>query len=163
MGGSLASQQKKKEMNMKRRNFLGLGIATLATLPAALSAVDFRKEKPDTWTAHSVDDAIKKLYGDIKTEEKGIKLKTPEVANNGGQIPVSIKSDIDAKTVAIFQDVNPEATVGVFTVPEGQPVDYSIKIKMKKSGSITVIVEGRDGKFYSTKKSLQVALGGCEG
>ena len=148
---------------MKRRNFLGLGLATLATLPAALSAVDFRKEKPDTWTAHTQEDAIKKLYGDIKPEEKGIKLKTPDVANNGGAIPVSVKSDIDAKTVAIFQDVNPEATVAVFTVPEGQPVNYSLKIKMKKSGTVTVVVEGRDGKFYSAKKTLQVALGGCEG
>jgi len=148
---------------MKRRNFLGLGLATLATLPAALSAVDFRKEKPDTWTAHTQDDAIKKLYGDIKPEEKGIKLKAPDVANNGGAIPVSVKSDIDAKTVAIFQDANPEATVAVFTVPEGQPVNYSLKIKMKKSGTVTVVVEGRDGKFYSAKKTLQVALGGCEG
>ncbi len=148
---------------MKRRNFLGLGLVTLATIPAALSATDFRKEKPDTWTAKSVDDSIKKLYGDIKPEEKGIKLKTPEVANNGGQIPVGIKSDISAKTVAVFQDVNPESTVAVFEVPEGQPVDFGIKIKMKKSGSVIVVLEGTDGKFYTAKKSLQVALGGCEG
>ncbi len=159
---------------MKRRNFLGLGLATLATLPAALSAVDFRKEKPDTWTAKNVydgkkptdkgvEDAIKKLYGDIKVEKKGVKVKTPDVASNGGAVPVSVKSDIDAKSVAIFQNVNPEATVAVYTVAEGQPVDYSIKIKMKASGTITAIVEGKDGKFYSGSKSLEVALGGCEG
>ncbi len=148
---------------MKRRNFLGLGLATIATLPAALSAIDFRKEKPDTWTAHTVEDSIKKLYGDIKLEEKDVKLKAPDVASNGGAIPVSVKSSVDAKTVAIFQDVNPESTVAVYTVPEGQPVDYAIKIKMKKSGTITVVVEGKDGKFYSAKKTLEVALGGCEG
>ena len=148
---------------MKRRNFLGMSLATLAVLPAALNAVDFRKEKPDTWTAKKQDDAIKKLFGDIKAEEKGVKLKAPDVASNGGAIPVSIKSDVDAKTVAVFQDVNPESTVAVFTVPEGQPVDYALKIKMKKSGTITVIVEGKDGKFYSAKKTLEVALGGCEG
>ena len=145
---------------MKRRNFLGMA---LVAVPAILSAVDFRKTKPDTWTAHTVDDSIAKLYGDIKPEEKGVKLKAPDVASNGGAIPVSVKSDIDAKTVAIFQDANPEATVAVYTVMEGQPVDYSVKIKMKKSGTITVIVEGKDGKFYSAKKTLEVALGGCEG
>jgi sulfur-oxidizing protein SoxY len=148
---------------MKRRNFLGLGLATIATLPAALSAIDFRKEKPDTWTAKNVKDAIKDLYGDIKLEEKDVKLKAPDVASNGGAIPVSVKSSVDAKTVAIFQNVNPESTVAVYTVPEGQPVDYAIKIKMKKSGTITVVVEGKDGKFYSAKKTLEVALGGCEG
>ena len=145
---------------MKRRNFLGMA---LVAVPAILSAVDFRKTKPDTWTAHTVDDSIEKLYGDINPEEKGVKLKAPDVASNGGAIPVSVKSDIDAKTVAIFQDANPEATVAVYTVMEGQPVDYSVKIKMKKSGTITVIVEGKDGKFYSAKKTLEVALGGCEG
>ena len=145
---------------MKRRNFLGMA---LVAVPAILSAVDFRKTKPDTWTAHTVDDSIEKLYGDINPEEKGVKLKAPDVASNGGAIPVSVKSKIDAKTVAIFQDANPEATVAVYTVMEGQPVDYSVKIKMKKSGTITVIVEGKDGKFYSAKKTLEVALGGCEG
>jgi hypothetical protein len=34
---------------------------------------------------------------------------------------------------------------------------------MKKSGKITAIIEGKDGKFYSKKLTLEVALGGCEG
>jgi sulfur-oxidizing protein SoxY len=51
----------------------------------------------------------------------------------------------------------------VWNVVEGSVVDYSLKIKMKKSGSMTVVVEGKDGKLYSTTKSLDVALGGCEG
>ena len=38
-----------------------------------------------------------------------------------------------------------------------------MKIKMKKSGTITAIVEGTDGKFYVGKVTLEVALGGCEG
>jgi len=148
---------------MKRRSFLRMSIAALMALPMMVLGRDFRQEKPDAWTAKSVDDAVKKLYGDITPEEKGIKLKTPEVANNGGQIPIGIKSNIPAKTVAIFQDANPEALVGVYDVMEGQPVDYLVKIKMKKTGTVTVILEGVDGKFYSAKSSFKVALGGCEG
>jgi hypothetical protein len=34
---------------------------------------------------------------------------------------------------------------------------------MKASGTITVVLEGRDGKLYSATKTLDVALGGCEG
>jgi len=148
---------------MERRKFLGFGLAAMAAFPAIASAIDFRKEKPDVWTAKSVKDAVEKLYGTINPEAKGVKVKTPKVASNGGQIPVTVKSDIDAKTVAIFQNVNPESAVAVFDVPEGQPVDFSFKIKMKKSGTITAIVEGRDGKFYKGEKTLEVALGGCEG
>jgi len=149
---------------MDRRKFLGLGLAAVALTPVAINAVDFRKEKPDTWTAHTVEDAMSALYGDKKPEESGkIKLKAPKVASNGGAIPITVKTDIDAKTVALFQDVNPESAVIVWTVPEGGIVDYSVKIKMKGSGKVTVVVEGKDGKLYSTSKEMEVALGGCEG
>jgi sulfur-oxidizing protein SoxY len=150
---------------MERRKFLNLGAlaAVAALVPANLSAQDYRATKPDTWLAHSVDDAMKKLYGTTTTIEKGVKLSAPDVAANGGAIPVDIKSDIAAKSVAVFQDANPEATVGVYTLNENSVIDFSIKIKMKKSGTITVVVEGTDGKFYSAKKTLDVALGGCEG
>ncbi len=73
------------------------------------------------------------------------------------------QTDIPAKSVALFQDANPEAAVAVFSVPEGGQADFGMKIKMKKSGTITAIVEGTDGKFYSKTLTLEVALGGCEG
>jgi sulfur-oxidizing protein SoxY len=148
---------------MDRRKFMSLSIVAAAVLPASLSAVDWRATKPDTWTAHTVADAVKALYGDIQPEEKGVNVKAPKVASNGGAIPVTVSSDIAAKTVAVFQDANPEATVCVFDVQEGGIVDYMMKIKMKKSGTITAIVEGTDGKFYVGKVTLEVALGGCEG
>ena len=150
---------------MNRRKFLGLGLAAAVLVPATtLNAVDFRKTKPDTWTAHNVDDAVKALFGDVKpVASDKITLKAPKVASNGGAIPVTIRTDIKAKTVALFQDINPESAVAVFTVPEGGIVDYSVKIKMKASGKILVVIEDTDGKFHSVEQSLEVALGGCEG
>ena len=157
---------------MERRKFLGLGILAVTALPATLSAIasiDFRATKPDVWTAKQVDPAIKALFGDIKPEEKGVKVDVPKVASNGGGVPVKIKSDIPAKTVALFQDMDPESAVAVFNVPENGIVDYFLKIKLKATdenggkGTVTAIVEGTDGKFYIGKKSLDVAKGGCEG
>ncbi len=141
-----------------------LSLVAVAALTVSASAADYRAAKPDAWTAKTVPTAIGALYGKITLEESDkVKLKAPKVASNGGAIPVSVKTDIPAKTIAVFQDVNPEATVAVFEVPEGTKADFSFKIKMKKSGSITAVVEGKDGKFYSKKLSLEVALGGCEG
>ena len=140
-----------------------LSLVAVAAMTVSLSATDYRAEKADAWTAKTIPTSIKALYGEITPADGEIKLKAPKVASNGGAIPVSVKTDIPAKSVAIFQDANPEAAVIVFTVPEGANADFSMKIKMKKSGSITAIVEGKDGKFYSKKLSLEVALGGCEG
>jgi len=141
-----------------------VSLVAVAAMTASLSATDYRAEKASAWTAKTVETAIEGLYGKITpTESADIKLKAPKVASNGGAIPVSVKTDIPAKSIAIFQDVNPEAAVAIFEVPEGTEANFSLKIKMKKSGSITAVVEGKDGKFYSTKLSLEVALGGCEG
>jgi sulfur-oxidizing protein SoxY len=140
-----------------------LSLAAVAAMTVSLSATDYRADKPDAWTAHDVPTAIKALYGEITPAEGDIKLKAPKVASNGGAIPVSVKTDIPAKSIALLQDANPESTVAVWTVPEGTQADFSLKIKMKKSGTITAIVEGTDGKFYSKTLSLEVALGGCEG
>ncbi|MBA1419288.1 MAG: thiosulfate oxidation carrier protein SoxY [Epsilonproteobacteria bacterium] len=141
-----------------------VSLVAVAAMTVSLSATDYRAEKPAAWTAKTVPTAIEGLYGKITpTESADIELKAPKVASNGGAIPVSVKTDIPAKSVAIFQDANPEAAVIAFTVPEGTHADFSLKIKMKKSGTITAVVEGKDGKFYTTKLSLEVALGGCEG
>ncbi len=149
---------------MERRKFLGLGLAAVALVPASLSAVDFRKEKPDAWKAHTVDDAIKALYGDIKAETSGLSINVPKIASNGGAIPVKMKSDVQLKSLAVFQNSNPESAVAVFTIPaDVKKVNYMTKIKMAKSGEITLVGEGTDGKFYKVSKKLEVALGGCEG
>jgi sulfur-oxidizing protein SoxY len=148
---------------MERRKFLGLGLAAVAFAPATLSALDYRKEKPAAWEAKKVDEAIKALYGDIKAEESGIKLNVPKIASNGGAVPVKIKSDIAMKSLTVLQDANPEAAVATFTMDENTVIDLMLKIKMGQSGSITIIGEGQDGKFYSATQKLEVALGGCEG
>ncbi|DAB39877.1 MAG TPA: thiosulfate oxidation carrier protein SoxY [Sulfurovum sp. UBA12169] len=148
---------------MERRKFLGLSVAAFAALPVLLSATDFRATKPDAWTAKTVEDAIKALYGSAEIIEKDVKVKAPKVASNGGAVPVTVQSDIPAKTVTIFQDANPESAVATFELNEYSIIDFGLKIKMKQSGTITAVVEGTDGKLYVGKQTLEVALGGCEG
>jgi len=150
---------------MNRRNFIGFfsGALALSVAPLSVSGDDYRELKPKAWEAHNVEDAIKAMYGTTTMIEKDVKIKLPKVASNGGAVPVKFSTKIPAKSIAVFQDANPEATVAVFTVGKYDLTEYSINIKMGKSGSITVVVEGLDGKLYFAKKSLEVAAGGCEG
>jgi sulfur-oxidizing protein SoxY len=141
---------------MERRKFLGLGLVAVTLVPASLSAIDFRATKPTAWSAKTVDDAIKALYGDIKAEKSGIKLTVPKKASNPGAIPVKIKSKIAMKSLTILQDANTLATVATYTMDKDTIVDLSIKIKMGKPGTITIIGEGQDGKFYSVSKKVDL-------
>lgn len=150
---------------MERRNFLNLtlGALALAVVPASVKAEDYRKTKPATWSAHTVDDAIKAMYGTSDLVMEGIKLNAPDVASNGGAIPVDFSTDLDVESILVLQDANPESAVMAITTNKYSVNKYSIKIKMGKSGSITIVAKGKDGKLYAAKKTLDVALGGCEG
>ncbi len=150
---------------MERRSFLKVGATAAAAMAVAptLSAVDHRAAQPDAWTAHNVSDALKALYGTDATVESKIKVKTPDTAANGGAVPVEVTCDGDFESVAILQDVNPESLVIVFDQNETSIPHYNIKIKMKQSGSVYAVAKGKDGKLYMGKKTLNVALGGCEG
>ncbi len=151
---------------MNRRNFLsfaGSAIA-LSVIPMNLSAEDFRKSKPDVWTAHNVDDATKALYG-LKTpiESDQIKINVPKINSSGASVPIKFETSLDAKTIALFQDANPESAVAVYDVNKYDMKKYEVKIKMEKDGMIMVLVEGTDGKIYMAKAKTKVAAGGCEG
>ncbi len=150
---------------MERRSFLKAGATAAAVMAVAptLSAVDHRKAQPDAWKAKNVKDAIKALYGTDATVNEKINVKTPDTAANGGAVPVEVKCDGDFESVAILQDTNPESLVIVFDQNEASIPHYQIKIKMKQSGSVYAVAKGKDGKLYMGKKTLNVALGGCEG
>jgi len=150
---------------MERRKFLSLGaVAAAATvLPSSVTATDFRATAPAAWEAAGSAEAIKALFGDIKPIEGQIKMKAPKLAENGGAVPIGMKSKVQVTTVALFQDANPRSAVCVFELGESGVFDLKTKIKMRKTANVTIIAKGTDGKFYSEVKKVEVSIGGCGG
>ncbi len=152
---------------MQRRNFLSLSaLAALAAIVPSANAENFRKTRPTVWTASTIDDAIMAMYGSTEAIQDGVTVTTPDTATNSGSVPVNIQSDIDAKSVAVFQDANPESAVAAWTIHKNSIINYDFNIKLRSDGTpikITAIVEGKDGKLYSGSKVLQVAIGTCDG
>ncbi len=152
---------------MNRRKFFGISAVAVAALmvpTAGLRAIDFRAEKPKAWDAEHSPEAIKALYGDGKLETTDkIKFTAPKLAENGGSIPINIKTKLDLESIALFQDANPRSLTTVFTVPEGAIINYDFRIKMRKTAVVTIVAKGRDGKLYTTAKEIDVSIGGCGG
>jgi len=151
---------------MDRRNFLTFAgsVLALSVIPMNLSAEDYRKLKPKVWTAHTIDDATKALYG-MKTpiESDQIKITVPKINSSGAAVPVKFETSLDAKTVALFQDANPESAVGVYDVTLYDMKKYEVRVKLEKDCTVMVLVEGTDGNIYMAKATTKVAAGGCEG
>jgi len=151
---------------MDRRKFLGMGAVAAAAVLAPttrLMAKDFRAEKPDAWKAVDSKSAIKALYGADAADTTDIKVKAPKLAENGGSIPINIKSSLDLESIAVFQDANPRSTVAVFTVPEGGIINYDFRMKMRKTSNVTVVAKTRDGKLLKVVTPVEVSIGGCGG
>jgi len=150
---------------MERRKFLSLGaVAAAATvLPSSVSATDYRKEAPAAWEAAGSAEAIKAMFGDIKPIDGKIKMKAPKLAENGGAVPIGMKSKVQVTTIALFQDANPRSAVVVFELGESGVFDLKTKIKMRKTANVTIIAKGTDGKFYSQVQKVEVSIGGCGG
>jgi len=129
-----------------------------------LHGEEYRTTKAEAWKATTINQAIQKLYGTTKRyQDSRIVLNIPKIASNGGAVPIKIKTSIPAKSIAIFQDTQPSALVGVMHLHDSAVVDYFLKIKLASSGLVVVIVEGLDGKLYFQYQKVEVALGGCEG
>jgi sulfur-oxidizing protein SoxY len=153
---------------MNRRKFVSLGLglgAAAVMLPASLSAVNFRETKKSAFSgpqSHTVENSMKELFGTSKTTVGKVNLKAPDIAENGAVVPLQVSSKLAGKTVAVFQDANPESLVAVFTVPAVGIIDYKLRIKMAKTGTITAVVQ--DGEtLYSASKMVKVTAGGCGG
>ncbi|MCX6077568.1 MAG: thiosulfate oxidation carrier protein SoxY [Campylobacterales bacterium] len=152
---------------MDRRKFLGVSIAAAAALIAPvteLKAVDFRATSPKAFAAEHVPEAIKEMFGTAGLKETDkIKFTAPKLAENGGSIPLTIQSDLDLESIAIFQDANPRSTTAVFTIPKDAIIDYEFRIKLRKTAVVTIVAKGRDGVLYTTFKEIDVSIGGCGG
>jgi sulfur-oxidizing protein SoxY len=153
---------------MNRRKFLGLGLGLSAAammLPSSLIAVNFRETKTSAFEgakSHTVEDSMTELFGTSKTTVGQVKLKAPDIAENGAVVPIHVTSKLAGKTVAVFQDANPESLVAVFSVPANGLIDYKLRIKLAKTGTVTVVVQ--DGTtLFSASKMVKVTAGGCGG
>lgn len=150
---------------MNRRHFLVLGFC-IFPYTAEVLAEDYRKGKPLAWKASSINDAAMALYGREKfaTIQKStdIELIVPKgVVKDREEIPVTIRSSIKAKTLAIFQDGNPESLVAVFEISEESIIEYEMNIRMQFKGTVFAVLEGVDGKLYYTRSYVDILTLGC--
>ena len=150
---------------MKRRHFLAFGFCIMLYMTQAL-AVDYRKSKPRAWNSYSINEAAMALYGSEKfaTIQKSdeIELIVPKgIVRDSENIPITIHSNIKAKTVALFQDANPKSLVAVFHISEESIIAYEINIKMEFKGTIFAVLEGMDGKLYYAREYIEVLALSC--
>lgn len=140
---------------------LGLGNLPFGAAPARAAAND--KYPEEAFKQKSEADAIKALYGKTAEPSDKVKLDAPEIAENGGVVPISVTTTLDKVTsISFFVAENPSALAASYRIPEGTIPAVANRLKMAKTTNMVAIVEA-DGKLYSATKEVKVTVGGCGG
>ena len=147
---------------MDRRFFIRcLGVAAgLLLLPLRVFAA-----RPDSaFESSSTDDALTELYGtSATTESDRIRIKAPDIAENGAVVPITVKFDVaNAESVSIIAEHNPAPLAASFDLSESSGGLVSTRIKMSKTSPVHAVVKA-GGELYRTSKEIKVTIGGCGG
>lgn len=120
---------------------------------------------PETaFAATSIDDALKDLLGTNTYEASdSVKIKAPDIAENGAVVPVTVESDAnDISSISIIAAGNQTPLIASFDLGEGALGFVSTRIKMAKTAEVIAIVKAGD-KVMSAAKEVKVTIGGCGG
>lgn len=151
----------KSAMNSRRRTllwFLGSALLTGLLHPARLLAAQWNKA---AFEARNVDDALKGMGIASVTDTKQIRLKVPEIAENGSIVPLEIASDVpDTQAIYIVVDKNTQPMVGCFEFTVDAVPFVATRIKMTESSRVRFIVKA-GGAFLGTSRDIKVTIGGC--
>jgi sulfur-oxidizing protein SoxY len=89
---------------------------------------------------------------------------TPEIAENGAVVPVSVTSKIPGtEAIAILIEKNPNKLAANFSFPEGTAPALSTRVKMSESSMVYALVKTKDNKYFLATREIKVTLGGCGG
>ncbi len=130
-------------------------------MPTAQAALPLKAQKDVDHP--SLDEVIKDLLG-AKSHEKtnDISIQMPDLAEDGGNVPITIKSTIlNVRSISIFSDKNPSPLIAVFQFVPVMEAFVKTRIKMAESGKVIVLVEAGE-RLYRVEKSLKVVVGGCD-
>jgi sulfur-oxidizing protein SoxY len=140
---------------------IGLGNTAFGSLPALAAAND--KYPEDAFKQKSDADAIKALFGKPHEASDKVKLDAPEIAENGGVVPISVTTTLtEVTSIAFLVSENPNALAASYQIPAGTVPAVANRLKMAKTTNVIVVVEA-GGKLYSATKEVKVTVGGCGG
>jgi sulfur-oxidizing protein SoxY len=114
--------------------------------------------------AESVDDALSSLLGTSEHEASdGIKIKAPDIAENGAVVPITVESDMEGiDSISIIAAGNQTPLIASFDLGKGAVGFVSTRIKMAKTAEVIAAVKAGD-KVHSAAKEVKVTIGGCGG
>lgn len=138
-------------MKFSRREALVLALGSAAAAAIPLPALA------------AVEQAIADFTGGAAVAEGGITLTTPEIAENGNTVPISVEAP-GAVAIMVVAAGNP--TPGVCRATFGDLAGaqmFGARIRLAGTQDVVAIAQMADGSFVRASNEVKVTIGGCGG
>lgn len=114
--------------------------------------------------AKDVGAAMNAALGSSSAADSGdIKLKAPDIAENGAVVPITVTSKIGGtESISVLVPANNTPMTANFNLGANTEGFVSTRIKMGKTSDVVAVVKA-GGKLFTTKKQVKVTIGGCGG
>jgi sulfur-oxidizing protein SoxY len=155
-------------MSMKRRTFLkgtlaagtvGLVVGSGLLTPRMVLAA----WPKNAFEAKDMKGAMGLFGGAEAVHSDDIKIKAPDIAENGAVVPVTVTTGMSGvESIAIFAEKNGNPLTANFVPDASFAGMVSVRIKMGKTSNVVAAVKA-GGKVYMNKKEVKVTIGGCGG
>ena len=145
---------------MKRREFIGLGIASALLMPVRAIAAAWNTV---AFNATDIETAENGLSIADECPSDAIDITAPSHAENGAIVQVAVHSHIpNTESIAILVEKNPTALLANTMFNHGAESSIVTRIKMAETSDIKVIVKAGNRYFTASKKVI-VLENGCGG
>ena len=151
-------------INANKRIFIKHTISLFITVIIANATKVFAAWPQELFNEKNSDVAINSLAnnGDIKESEL-ITIKAPDIAENGGVVPVTVSTDLEkVRNISILVENNPSPLTSSFNFNDHLTPYVSTRVKMAKTSNIIAIVTTENGNFRASR-NIKVTIGGCGG
>ncbi len=98
-----------------------------------------------------------------RAKEGELLLDAPELAENGTNVPVTIRCNLpNTDFIALIADHNPMPVCVGFNVLPDNDSEFSVRIKVAETSTLVAAARA-DGKWVFTLRDITVMIGGCLG
>lgn len=124
--------------------------------------------RPAAATPAMMQEAVRIFVGEAPVRKGKVKLDIPPIVENGNSVPCTVSVDSAmttadyVKAIHIFNEKNPQPyVISVALGPRAGRAEFSTRIRLADSQTVTAIAELSDGTFWSGDADVIVTLAAC--
>jgi len=123
----------------------------------------FAEWMESAFKADSYSAALAAIGAEGATGSDKVKLKAPEIAENGAVVPIQVSSTLEnIDSISILVEKNPTPLTAQFKMFPGLKPDFKIRVRMGETSKVVAVVKA-GGKAYTAESEVKVTIGGCGG